>query len=341
MRQFIIAWDDNMSVFLPHYSFIWPSVIAAWAATIIIGFVITRFSNFQLARIFAWMLAITSAITVSEICKNAPPGFRMLAIIGILFYSMKALVSIEARKDGEKKLKALNWLCFTVGWFGMRPSLFSTLGRKPAHNANRLIWMGAIRLIIGILLILYAKLLWLYFNQINKTFLLMLVTPFLLSGLSLILHFGILNIVAGVWRNLGVNCHQLFINPLKSTSLAEFWGHRWNRAFSEMTTVSVYRPMLPFVGKKTAIIAAFAFSGLLHEMAISLPVNAGYGMPLTYFLLQGSLVLLEKNLQQIDRPLFNNEWIGRIWTLICLILPLPLLFHRHFLNGIIWPLLGI
>jgi len=34
-------------------------------------------------------------------------------------------------------------------------------------------------------------------------------------------------------------------------------------------------------------------------------------------------------------------WFGRLWTLSWLTLPLPLLFHRPFLAGVIWPLLGI
>lgn len=59
--------------------------------------------------------------------------------------------------------------------------------------------------------------------------------------------------------------------------------------------------------------AGFALSGLLHEMAISVPVRAGFGLPLLYFLMHGALVLA----------------------------PLPIHFHRPFLAGLIWPLIGI
>jgi alginate O-acetyltransferase complex protein AlgI len=67
-------------------------------------------------------------------------------------------------------------------------------------------------------------------------------------------------------------------------------------------------------------------------MAISLPVRAGYGLPLLYFAIHGALVLVERAL---------GRGLGRVWTLAALALPLPLLFHRPFLEGIVWQLVGI
>jgi hypothetical protein len=34
-------------------------------------------------------------------------------------------------------------------------------------------------------------------------------------------------------------------------------------------------------------------------------------------------------------------WVGRPWALAWLVLPLPILFHRPFLAGVLWPLIGI
>jgi hypothetical protein len=42
--------------------------------------------------------------------------------------------------------------------------------------------------------------------------------------------------------------------------------------------------------------------------------------------------------QAHDRPV---AWVGRAWALAWLVLPLPILFHRPFLAGVLWPLLGI
>src|SRR5262249_57909948 len=110
-----------------------------------------------------------------------------------------------------------------------------------------------------------------------------------LPGVSLVLHFGIINVLAGLWRQAGVDCRPLFRAPLLATNLGEFWGRRWNLGFSEMTAVGVYRPLLGPLGKSGATVAAFLFSGLLHELAISLPVKAGFGLPLLYFAVHGSL----------------------------------------------------
>src|SRR5207248_6050770 len=100
----------------------------------------------------------------------------------------------------------------------------------------------------------------------------------LLAGLSLLLHFVIFNILAGLWRRAGVACNPLFRAPLRSTSLGEFWGRRWNLAFAEMTAIGVYRPLTGHVGRTAALFVAFLFSGLLHELAITVPVQAAYGL---------------------------------------------------------------
>src|SRR5690606_37647104 len=98
---------------------------------------------------------------------------------------------------------------------------------------------------------------------------------------------GLLSISAGMWRLSGVNTDHLFKTPVKAKSLTEFWSKRWNLAFSEMTSVAVFRPLKGKVGNTAALMTAFVFSGLLHELAISVPVNSGYGLPLLYFVIQG------------------------------------------------------
>src|SRR5437763_446358 len=150
------------------------------------------------------------------------------------------------------------------------------------------------------------------------------------------LHFGAFNILAGLWRLAGVDCRPLFRAPLVSRSLAEFWGRRWNLAFSEMTALGVYRPLAGVLGRGPATIGAFLCSGLLHELAISVPVKAGFGLPLGYFALHGTLVLLERRLEPARRG-----WLSHAWVLAWLALPLPALFHPWFLRGVVWPLIGL
>nr|WP_237488251.1 MBOAT family protein [Hufsiella ginkgonis] len=149
---------------------------------------------------------------------------------------------------------------------------------------------------------------------------------------SLVLHFGILSISAGVWRLRGVNTWYLFNSPARSLTVGEFWSKRWNVAFSEMITIGVYRPVKKRAGTRIAVIAGFLFSGILHELAITLPVRSGYGLPLVYFFIQGLIVTGEKAGIKIT---------GSIWTACCVVLPLPLLFPPLFTREIIWPLAGL
>jgi alginate O-acetyltransferase complex protein AlgI len=85
-----------------------------------------------------------------------------------------------------------------------------------------------------------------------------------------------------------------FDAPLRSRSLAEFQAQRWNRSFSEMTALAVQRPLAARLGRHRAMLVSFLVSGLLHEVAISLPVGAGFGLPTCYFVLQGLLVARER-----------------------------------------------
>jgi alginate O-acetyltransferase complex protein AlgI len=120
----------------------------------------------------------------------------------------------------------------------------------------------------------------------------------LLPGLSLVLHFGIFNLLAGVGRLAGAHYQSLFVAPPRSMSLAEFWGRRWNLAFSQMTALVVYRPLVSPYGRGPALVASFLGSGLRHELAVSVPVQAGCGLPLAYLALHGVLSLIEHRLAQ-------------------------------------------
>jgi hypothetical protein len=89
------------------------------------------------------------------------------------------------------------------------------------------------------------------------------------------------------------------------------------------------------------MLAGFLFSGLLHELAISVPARGGYGLPTLYFALHGGLLRLERRIGVLENAPGNTEWARRVWTLGWLALPLPLLFHRPFLQQVIWPIVGI
>ena len=152
---------------------------------------------------------------------------------------------------------------------------------------------------------------------------------FVFLGLGLLVHFGICDVLAGFWRSRGVAVERLFVNPANSRTLGEFWGRRWNRAFHVVARDVVFKPVLRAWGAGPAVLLTFLFSGLLHELLLSVPAGGGYGLPTAYFLLHGVLVLAER------------RWAvtGRLWTIFWVLAPAPLLFHPWFVKAVIWPLL--
>ena len=152
---------------------------------------------------------------------------------------------------------------------------------------------------------------------------------FVFAGIGFLVHLGGCDVLAGFWRGRGVEVERLFPNPAASRSLGEFWGRRWNRAFHTVVRSRIYRPVAARWGRGWGVLATFVFSGILHDLLISVPVGAGYGLPTLYFVLHGALVAAERR--------WSIE--SRTWTLFWVLAPLPLLFHPWFVEGILKPLL--
>ncbi len=87
-----------------------------------------------------------------------------------------------------------------------------------------------------------------------------------------------------------------------------------------------------------ATLAVFIFSGIVHELAVSVPAQAGYGLPTLYFLLQAAIVLLE-NSAVGKQFLLGQGYRGQALTLVTVFLPLPILFHPPFVRNVMGPFL--
>lgn len=322
-----------MESYVPASTTLVAAIVAGLLVVLLAGGILARKGPVRASRAAAWILLLAGVAAVERLTSSEPPGVRMLALIAAALLPLKILVVVEERAQGGAPLTFLRWLEFAAGWIGMQPAYFARPRHGPLRGAGALLARGTAHVALGAVLILAARLAW------TSTHSRLLATLLLLPGLSLLVHFGLCSLLAGAWRARGVPCDALFRAPLRSTSLSEFWGRRWNLAFSEMTALAVYRPLSPKVGRGAALFASFIVSGLLHEMAISLPVRAGFGLPLLYFAIHGTLVLVERALARAGRPI--GGVLGRAWTLAALALPLPLLFHRPFLEGIVWPLIGI
>lgn len=291
-------------------------------AQVALGFVLQSRGH----RAVPWACALLGLVITQLLIEEQPPGYRMLALCAAMLYGMKAVVGNEAVRQGAQPLDKRRWLLFAVAWMGMRPHVFHGFGGPPRSGVARLARLALRNVAIGAGLLLLAR------EAVHHEQRLLALTLGL-PGLSLLVHFGVFHAQTAFFRARGVNVGALFRDPPRSTSLAEFWGKRWNLAFSEMTAQAVHRPLRGRLGNARAVTAAFLFSGLLHELAISGPVNAGWGLPSLYFVLHAVGMVIE-------RALTLEGWRGRAWTALWVLLPMPLLFHGPFLRQIVEPLIS-
>jgi alginate O-acetyltransferase complex protein AlgI len=159
-----------------------------------------------------------------------------------------------------------------------------------------------------------------------------------MAGVAFSLHFGLIHILSLAWRACGVAASHIFHSPLFARSVAEFWGRRWNLAFHEVVHSMVFRPLVGRLGVAAASLVTFAVSGVIHELVISLPAGAGYGLPTLYFLAQWLGVVLQRS-RIGSRCGLRSGTVGWLFTLGVVLGPVALLFHPPFVLGVILPFL--
>jgi hypothetical protein len=327
-----------MTAYIPHDPSLVLAVLGVGGGVFLLGWLLQRQEVQSLHVGLAWGMTMVVAFGVEWLIRREPPGVRMTAIILALLWSLKLVVLASFQLDGGPRLPPLRWFAFLFGWLGMQPAIFARPFHPNGNFARQFAARGLLRTILGIAFLVAARgmvrspedLPW-------KTMSATVATLLLLVGVSLVLHFGLVNLLAAGWQTVGINCQPLFRAPLASKSLSEFWSRRWNLAFSEMTAIAVYRPCRRRLGHSTALFTGFAFSGLIHESAISVPAWSGFGGPFSYFALHGLLVLLERR-YNLSRRCGASY---RAWVVFSLAAPLPLLFPPTFLREIVWPLAGV
>lgn len=309
-----------MSVFFPEHVASSILILVIVLTEFLAGYVYLRLK----AHVWiSWIFPLTSVTLVHLLTLNEPPGFRMLALIIVLLTGMKVVMATHYPKLA---FTIHRWFMYCFLWLGMNPELFF---KFKVRTDSALLYRGMLYLVIGISIALCIIFLEKPIS-IPSGISYYVFSLLILVSLSQILHFGLMNINAFLLQLLHYPAYSLFRAPLQAGSLSDFWGKRWNLAFTELTSVTVYRPLLKNFNPKQAMLASFIFSGVLHEVALSLPVNKGYGLPVLYFLIQLGLTLMEPKIFRQKKP-------GTTWVILCLVVPLPILFHPAIMNGVFWP----
>lgn len=271
------------------------------------------FDRLVVGRLMVWLVALAVYAVMHFVSLEQPPLLRMVLLCCVLMAGMKWVVYSEWRRRGGEILTWGRWLCFAALWFGMEPMAWTGKRRSIQWKTDAL-WGGACCLTGGALVFLMSS------YEVTK------LTP-LFIAMSIGFHFGALRLLTAIWRFQGYPVRALFRNPFLTRGFGDFWGKRWNLAYSQMMARAVKRPIQQRYGAKVALFSVFVISGLLHELAITVPVQAGYGLPTCFFLVQGVLTTLEKRESLVNALLCGAS----------LIIGLNFLFPEAFVEAVILP----
>ena len=260
--------------------------------------------------------------------RNVLPPWAFMWVLALaIYFSLKWLTWWRART----RIAHATWrsAAYLLAWPGMDAEVFLDASRRvPPPLPTTWLW-AIIETILG------AILLWVVARSVPQG------EPLLrgwlgMLGLILLLHFGSFQIVGLLWQGFGVDAKPIMSAPLRSTSLSEFWGKRWNLGFRQLAHELIFRPLHRTLGAATAGFLVFVASGLIHDLVISLPARAGYGLPTAYFVLQGAGMTVEHS--EFGKRLGLGHGV-RGWSFMALFLAGPAfwLFHPWFVLRVILP----
>jgi hypothetical protein len=265
------------------------------------------------------------------------PPVLMVVIAICIFVTLKLMVLVDfernSRATGESlPVTNMGRVYWFVAWPGLNATHF--FSRRPAHArpAGLCEWALAFcKLFLGATL--YAVV-----APSVKGDHQLLAGWIAMTGIVFMLHFGGFHVLALIWQGLGRDVHPIMRAPVCATSVGEFWSQRWNLAFRDFSSQFLMRPLSRRFGSQGAAWSVFLFSGIVHDLAISVPAGAGFGLPTAYFVLQAFAAWFERS--GTGRGLGLRSGIrGRVFTFLVILPAAYLLFHPPFVLDVILPLI--
>jgi hypothetical protein len=265
----------------------------------------------KMTKVFAFFLIVLGFVGLYFL-KDTDPVVRLIAsslgMIGII----KIAALIWQISDGAKFQSRLGIFLFLFVWPGISVSGFTERGEVVAVTGARFFeawvtFLAGLGILVGVSLAGHG-------DSITLNYV-------ALFSILLIIHLGLVEVIADGIRLLGFSPSSLFDRPYLAGSLRDFWSFRWNRAFVDMNKIFIMGPLRDKVPLAILTFSIFAVSGILHEIGISYADGVSWGSPLLYFVIQGVGMEIEKH-RKLPRIL--------VWAWI--LLPVPLLFTPAFTN---------
>jgi predicted DCC family thiol-disulfide oxidoreductase YuxK len=272
----------------------------------------------RVERAWDWLpggLVLVFAVAMGGIL---PAWAWMWSLAAALFFGFKWITWIRAWRGGLQM-----GIGRSLGYWLLWPGLVPTAFARAEHDARPREWiLACAKTALGALLV------WGVARRVPANQIL-LVGWVGWVGLAFLLHFGVMHLSALAWR-----VPPIMRAPILATSLRDFWSARWNTAFRDLAQAVWFVPLRRRYGTGVATFGVFLASGGLHELVISVPARAGYGLPTLYFALQGLGMLLERKWQ-------HNAVCGRLITWLIVAGPAFWLFHPSFIKCVVVPFLHV
>jgi hypothetical protein len=292
--------------------------------------VTTRLESPRLAPWQGWLpLAVLPAAVLALVPSYWPRWAFMWLLIAAIYLGFKWATWRRTPATDAPTWKHVSYLLL---WLGLDAAAFLG-GRSPPKPTIGEWLLATVKLAIG------AALLWIVGPRIAPEHPL-LVGWVGMIGITLAFHFGALHLLSCFWRQVGVNARPIMDWPIAATSVSEFWGRRWNTAFRDLAHQFFFRPVVQRFGGGWAMLAAFVFSGLIHDVAVSLPAGGGYGLPTLYFLWQAAAVAIERS--RVGKALgLGSGWRGWLFAGVAILGPVYWAFHPPFATRVIVPFMQV
>lgn len=281
-----------------------------------------------------WILTVELLVALSWLTIATCPRWAAMWLLCLAIYTGCKLLTL--RSINLANIPCSRLIAYLLGWPGLDAVAF--LNPAPLQKSCRpgiTEWLFAIgKLLFG------AVLFWIVPKTLPADWPLVRGWTAMV-GIVFLLHFGLFHLLSCFWRAIGIDAKPLMDWPIISTSVSEFWGRRWNRAFRDLTHRFLFRPLTRLIGPRWGLTAGFLFSGLVHELVITVPAGGGYGGPTQFFALQAAALFAERtplaHRLGLNRP---HSFTGWLFTASVLILPAALLFPPPFVHEIILPMLN-
>jgi hypothetical protein len=281
----------------------------------------------QTAGLIGWFPLVVLPLGALALYNLLQPWVFMWILAASIYFGLKWLSWWKAR--GRISHAAWRSIAYLLAWPGMDAESFLD-ARKVAPPPRLWDWFWAV-LETGLGVIF----LWVVARNLPLGQTLLRGWTGML-GLILLLHFGAFQILALFWQSFGVTATPIMSAPLRSASLSEFWGKRWNLGFRQLSYDLIFAPLHKKLGVGFTTFLVFVVSGLIHDLVISVPARGGYGLPTAYFVLQGLGVAFERSPSGKELGL-RRGLRGWLFMGVVTVGPVFWLFHPPFVLHVIIP----